>query len=89
LEKIIDHLLDHSMRCPPPAEVKAAAQDIKAPDNTRHQGCDECFGDGYISILKSVHTAAGDYETSYAEPCRCELGQYLKSARAERKKKAA
>lgn len=72
---VVDYLVDHSQRCPPPAEVIVASEEVPAPDAQKApEGCGACSGTGFVIVERGL--------TSAADFCRCGLGDFKRAAAA-------
>lgn len=88
---VVDYLIEHASRCPPPAEVIEAIHEVPAPDKVKGpMGCEACRGSGFISFVRHVRLKNGmEYDADCARFCDCELGQFKAAAEARRNAEAA
>lgn len=87
---VVDHLIAHSQRCPPPVEVIEAVETVDAPDVAKApMGCADCRGSGFRSFSKRVKVGAHQYEAEFADFCGCSLGEFKRAAEARRKAEEA
>lgn len=84
---VIDWLVQHSPRCPTPADVIAATDSVRAPDKAKApMGCSECHGSGYVSFTRLVKLKNGmEYDADFSKPCACELGAFIQPEYDKRK----
>lgn len=83
---VIDHLMAHAQRCPPPAEVIEAAERVEAPDAVKApMGCQQCHGSGFRSFTRKVKAGVHEYEAEIADFCQCALGEFKRAGEARDK----
>lgn len=83
---VVDYLIDHAGRCPPPIDVIEAIGQVQAPDELKGpMGCSECKGSGFVSFTKTVRLKNGmEYPGDFSRFCECALGQFKQAAEARR-----
>lgn len=79
---VVDYLIDHSQRCPPPAEIIAAVDTVEAPDEAKApMGCQDCKGSGFRRFTRRVKVNNGqhEYDADFADFCTCRLGEFKRA----------